>query len=344
MAELTAQEKLVAQYIQDDNKESAIKLLLKLITNSANEKDFLKAEALRKKLIEVDDMALSEIVQSAEIIEDAKSKSLDKNHMVLWSKLYDQLSTQEGNALFYSMKEVVYNAEEVIFKQGERNPELYFIDSGELKLVYDEDNQEKLLDTLRTGDITGTETFFSISFSTSSLITLTDAKLKVLNRDALKSWQEDLPGLESKLAAFCNSLKKMEDLAKNGRDRRRARRFDVSGIVQAQLLNSAGVLTGNPFRGNLSDISSGGVAFSLKIPKAKTAKHLLGKSLFIKITLTDGNTERIIKQKGAIVRVTNRILSEYLIHLKFDQKLAAKAITDVAFYSEAEMMELNISQ
>ena len=78
---ISAQEKLVDVYIEENNQEKAVKLLCELITRYAMENNFIKAEALRDKLYEVAPFALNEIIKAAEIIAEEKRKSLDPRHL-----------------------------------------------------------------------------------------------------------------------------------------------------------------------------------------------------------------------------------------------------------------------
>jgi len=84
-------EKLIEQYLMDNNTTAAVQLLVKLIEKSAKEKQFDQAESLRERLFEVDAMALNEIVKTGEIIEAEKNSAIDKNHLNTWADLYAKL-------------------------------------------------------------------------------------------------------------------------------------------------------------------------------------------------------------------------------------------------------------
>ena len=58
MGDLSEHEKLIEQYLREDNTEAAVQLLSELIIKSAKENNFEQAEALRDRLFEVDSMAL----------------------------------------------------------------------------------------------------------------------------------------------------------------------------------------------------------------------------------------------------------------------------------------------
>ena len=84
MNNLLRYEELVDQHVRHDNKEAAVELLFDLILRHAREKNFEKAEALRERLFEVDPMSLTEIIKSAEIIEEEKNESIDPDHLNVW--------------------------------------------------------------------------------------------------------------------------------------------------------------------------------------------------------------------------------------------------------------------
>ncbi len=337
MVNLSNQEKLVDLYVEQKNTESAVKLLFKLVVACAEDKNFEKAEALRKRLMEVDSMALTEIIKSAEIIEEAKNLSIDQNHMTVWNQLYDSLTTEEGNELYFAMKDVEYEADDIIYKEKDKNTDLYLIDQGSLKIVYHEENKENLLAILNKGQIAGADTFFSIAFCTTSLITITSVKLKVLNNAALKDWKEAFPNLKTKLSDFCFSKETASQLVmKKGRSRRTSKRIEIFGKIMAKLLNRSGQPTGSPFKGSISDISSGGLAFVLKIPKDKIARILLGRDLIMQIIISEGKSEHIIKKKGRVMRVSHQLFTDYLIHVKFEKNLPQKTIIDISRYGKSE--------
>ena len=139
MADVVSQKNLLEKYLKENKKAQAVKLLFDLIATHARENQFDKADALREKLFAVDPLALDEIVKSAEIIEDAKIAAIDPAHRHAWSHLYDQLTREEIIALYYSMKSAGYEADQIVFRQGEMNSNLYFINEGQLRIFYHKD-------------------------------------------------------------------------------------------------------------------------------------------------------------------------------------------------------------
>ena len=324
MDDLPKQEELVDQYVEENNKEAAVKLLFDLIVNYAKKKNFAKAEALRERIYEVDSMALTEIIKSADIIEEEKSESIDQNHLNIWSRLYDTLSAEEANAVYYAMKEATYDPDQPVFEQNDQDSNLYFINQGNLKMVYSQKGNEIFIKTIEAGDIAGEDTFFSNAvFCTVSLITLSQVKLNFLEKAVLSKWKDEFPYLESRLNDYCTKAGTVHDLLKKKNlDRRTQRRVSISGKARIQVLKASGNPAGTAFKGNLSDISVGGLAFFFRITKKETARLLLGRKMNIRFIFPAGETQQEIDQDGIVVGVRNRHFGDHSIHIKFDNLLS----------------------
>jgi CRP-like cAMP-binding protein len=322
MINIAESEKKVDQYIAGDDTDAAVKLLFKLIVQSAREKNFTKAEQLRERLLKVDPMALDEIISSAEIIEEEKSQALDPIHMQIWSKLYDRLNTEEKNELYFALQNVVLGINQAVFEQGQLDTNLYFINQGQLKMIYQDRDGDGLLYTLGPGQLAGQENFFANTVCTTSLITLSNVNLKYLAKDALLKWKKELPTLEKKISEFCAGFQNATALLKSKKmDRRALKRVKISGKGLFKLLNRAGEPIGKTFKGELADISVGGLSFEIRISKEDTARLLLGR----RISIGFSNRKRIppvsIEQNGIIVGVYPFPFEDYSIHVKFDKML-----------------------
>jgi hypothetical protein len=79
------EEKEAYKLLRKDKKKSATQMLVQLIEKTAYLEKFNEAEMLRIRLIEIDPMALSEIIRAADLIEEAKSNSVDQDHILIWS-------------------------------------------------------------------------------------------------------------------------------------------------------------------------------------------------------------------------------------------------------------------
>ncbi len=328
---LTGHFATVDGYLQKQDTEGAVIYLFDLIVRYAREKKFAWADALRDKMLDVDPMALSEIIKTGEIIEEEKSGAIDDDFLNRWTDLTDQLTAEEVNALYYAFQEASYDADHTLFQQGQFNSSLFFINRGHLKLVCRQGNREILLKSLTDGHIAGEDTFFESSVCTTSLITLSMVKLGILDREAMAQWKERVPGLESKLGDYCHRLESAPDLLKKrGMDRRTYHRAEISGPVSIQILSGKGEPVGNPFRGSLSDISAGGISFYIKTSKAETARLLLGRRLSVKFSLPAINMRKPLEKEGMVIGVKYHLNNDYSVHLKFDELIDERLVKGLA--------------
>lgn len=327
--EVASQEALVDQYVAQNDTGAAVKLLFDLIVNRAKAKDFAKAKALWERLSEVDPMALTEITKSGEMIEEEQRGAIDSNHLDVWSELYGTLTTEETNTLYYAMKGQAYGSDQIIIRQGDHDTRLYFIDSGQLKIISSQEGLEILVDTIGPGSIVGVDTFFSNTVCTTSLVTLSDVKLQVVDKDVLPEWDRTCPSLEPKLHHYCLKFETVDHLLKKrGLNRRTYQRVSISGEGIFQVLNIAGDPVGKAFRGRLSDISVGGLSFFLRISKKETGRLLLGRALHVRLTLPQGADQQKMDIYGRVVAVRSHPFEDYSVHIKFDEMLSARIVAE----------------
>jgi len=321
-------ENIASQHnIANGDTDAVVQSLFKAIVKSAREKNFKKAEQLREQMLEVDPMALDEIISSAEIIEEEKSQALDPIHMQIWSNLYDLLDTEEKNELYYALQDAVLEINQPVFLQGKLDTNLYFINQGQLKMIYQDKAGDVLLYSLGPGQLAGQENFFSNTVCTTSLVTLSNVNLKYLEKRTLLKWKNELPGLEQKLIDFCAAFPSATALLQSKKmDRRGLERIKISGKGLIKLLNRAAEPIGKTFKGHLSDISVGGLSFEIRISKEETARLLLGRKISVAFNYTKRIPNISIDQIGTIVGVYPFPFEDYSIHVKFDKMLDRSAI------------------
>ena len=319
--DLSKQERLVDKYVQEKNSEAAVQLLFDLIVRYARKRDFVKAESLRERLSEVDSMALSEIVRAGEIIQEAQNRAIDRRHLQIWADLYSRLTTEERNALYFSLKEETYGPDQFVFKQGQHNSKLYFVGEGNLSLIYHQAGSLVLLRAMKTGDIAGEDTCFSNTVCTTSLTTLTPSIMYALDRAALARIGKLAPALESKLCHYCEGLERIHDLlGKKGLDRRNQDRARLAGRGVLQLLDASGRALGQAFKARLSDISPGGLSVFYRISRKETAQLLLGRQMNVKLYDPVGR-KKLLDGNGTVVAVRSQPFEAYSIHIKFGSAL-----------------------
>lgn len=327
--ELSKKEKILKAYIKEKKVEEAVKLLSDLIVRYAKKKDFFKAEALMHKLLEVDPMALSQTFEAGEIIQEEKNRAIDQKHLELWSDLYNTMTIEERDALYFSLKKLEYDGYEFVFDQGEQNTNLYFVDRGNLSLICHVEGRDALVKTLTKGDIVGQDTCFSNTVCTTSMITHSSSTLYALSRESMEKWRETVPDLDSKLRDFCQRLDRVHDLLnQKGLDRRGHRRFKLSGRGVMQVLDSSGNPVGGTYKVRLSDISAGGLAYFQRITKRKTAQLLLGRRVNMKIHLR-ASSEELLNQTSTVVAVRRQLSEDYSIHIRFDETLDKKTLQEI---------------
>lgn len=337
MGDPAEHEKLIEQYLKENNTTAAVQLLVKLIEKSAKDKKFDLAESLRERLFEVDAMALNEIVKTGEIIEAEKNSAIDKDHLNTWAGLYAKLTVEETNALFYGMKLVSHPANHMVFKQGEMRSRLYLVDNGQLKMFYRQEDKAVLLKTLGPGDLFGDEAFFfADAFCTTSVITDSNVKLRVLLKSDLDQMAEKTAGLEAKLNDYCRSLESVADLLKTKKlERRVDRRLCLPGKVLVQMLDDKNQAAGKPFRGELLDISVSGLAFLMKTTQ-KASSVLLGRSLKMQLTFEELASDLKICCRGIVLAVNSEPFNEYVIHTEFDKDLKSTVMNQLDDLTDPE--------
>ncbi len=332
MSDLTKHEKLVAHYIRAGDRHKAIKGLLALISQYAKLHDFAKAEALRERIISIDPGSLTEVILAQEIIDRARSEPVSRSHREVWRELYDQFSAEEAEALESEMVEVSFEPGQVIFAQGDKKSNLYFIDSGQAKHIFTQGAREVFIKKVAAGNVANEDSFFDAGLCTSTLIAVEPLTLHFLPAITLLSWEGYLPTIEAQLRAFCAKEVKIPDLLKeNALDRRIQRRIPLPGRILLKIVDAAGEVVGKTIRGDIGDVSVGGVSFFVQTANREQAQMLLGHNLHLRFNMPPVMTE--IEQIGKVLGVKHFAGSlaekeKYSVHVKFRKILPEKSITE----------------
>lgn len=308
-------------------KGEAIELMLAQITICAQKKQFDMAELLREWIIQADSTSLREIILAAEIIEEQKNISISDEYRTVWARLAGKLSTEEFSSLHHAMVHKHYNNGEIVVDQGQFVSALFFVDRGMVQLFAASHGGEYALKTLAAGEIFGAETFFDISIWTMSARSL-GADISQLTWDRLLNLKESNPGLRSKLMDYCSQFK-LHNMSfdRPGTTRRRFERVKVSGKVAVVLVKKMGeeILFGT--KGNLINISRGGLAFSLRFSKKKNAVALLGQD--VSVTVRTDLSPHSVQRNGVIkaVQCSDFVGNDYTIHMEFRETLSSTEIS-----------------
>ena len=322
----TPEEQHVRMLFERGSTEKAVQELLALIDKFAKARSFVLAEKLRNWMIEVAPTMLTEIIRAAEIIEEAKSTSIDKEHIEVWSELYDILTTEEFSTLYHYLKHKTLSSDQLIVNQGDAQKSLFFINSGTVRLFFTQNGADTFIKSMTQGMVLGAGTFFDASVWTVSASSMGRSDISILNLENMRDWSEDYPALESKLQDFCYKFENVDEFfKKSARDRREHERINIGGRLTGHLLDEKGQPTGAMPKGELFDISGGGISFTVRLTKRGNARTLLGRK--IRVMLVGGGeldgTDLAVTGDVLAVRSQQSVESEYSVHIKFDEVIEA---------------------
>ncbi|MCB2215879.1 cyclic nucleotide-binding domain-containing protein [Desulfofustis glycolicus] len=286
---------------------------------------FAEADALREQLLRAHPGAINLIVSTGEYIEEEKTKRLDSEHLALWQDLYDELSEEETNTLYYRLKQDRIPSGKVIFFQGKPNNRLFFVEEGEVTLFFRTAAKNVALATVGRGSILGEDTFFGISFCTFSAVTRSEVSFRHLSRTDSAGWPDDQPGLFDKLRDWSHRVGRAEEAVKQKNlERRTHPRYPLTALATAVILDRDGRATSSYFKGAVVDLSRSGICFSMKCSKKETARALLGRQVQISLTV-EGRQEPLLQERGTIVKLSFLLHNDYHVHVKLattiDQKV-----------------------
>ncbi len=321
----------IKELLAKGQKQEAVAIILKYIEAAARQKMFEKAEKLRDTLMKIDSMMLPEIIRAAEIIEEHKAASIDQEDLKTWSALTEMLSSDEFTSLYHALTRRHYRNGETVVDQGIMRPQLLFVNSGQVQLYTHVNGSEVPLKSVGPGEVLGAGTFFEASVWTVS-VRSQGAELLVLSRKRLEKLTEEHTSLESRLIDFSARFVSANDIfRKTKRSRRRYERKSLSGRAAATLLNQDGEETEISFKGDLFDISRGGLSFVVRISKRKNANMLFGRGVRVGISIGRASTKRQLVFKGKIIAVRGHhvVGNEYSLHVQFDEQLSHQEIQQV---------------
>ncbi len=313
--------KVINEVMKDGNVEQAGELLCNYAETAAKEKDFVTAEVLRDRLLEVNPAALAEVIQLGEFIEEHKSTSITGHHKEIWRELYGDMTSEQFNALYYALDQENYKKGDTIVRVGETDDRLYFLNSGAVSLACISGGREVFLKKMVPGDILGSDQFFSTSLWTVTLKAFSDVQVQVLEYEQMQRINKEFPGLESTLKAYCRKRDKVFELLQiSGGDRRDAPRYPTVLMTNNVIFDAFGTQGKRSFIGELIDVSKAGLAFMIRISSRNNARLLLGRQINTSITIGDKELPQCC---GLIVGVRSHddIQRDFSIHVKLAEKM-----------------------
>lgn len=277
------EEQQIQNLLDGGEKRQAIALIMQLITSNASNKNFQKAEQLREWLMRIDATALVESIRAAEIIEEEKRAAIGNESLEVWKALLETVSSDEFSALYHGMTQRTYAEGEIVARQGEFLSTLFFVNSGRVQIYAVSNGREVPLKIVGPGEVMGGETFFDVSVWTVNAVSM-GAHISLLTMAKLQSQMDSFPALYGKVQGFCSRFSSPVSLfTRSGRTRRKFERQKVAGRVAIDLLNQQGEETGLRAKGDLLDLSKGGISFNLRFSKKKNANALFGQKIRMNI-------------------------------------------------------------
>ncbi len=320
--ESSPEEQQIKKLLDQDQKRQAIVLIMQLIARNAREKRFQKAEQLRDWLLQIDPMALVDSIRAAEIIEEEKRASISDSYLLIWKELLKTLSPEEFASLYHATTQKNFADGEMVVQQGEFLATLFFVNSGRVQVNAVSQGRVVPLKVVGPGEILGSETFFDPSVWTVNVVSR-GAHLALLTWQRLQSQKDNCPALHSKLQNFCTRFTSPnKHFSKSSQTRRHFERKKGVGRVTIDLLDQDGKEMGLAVKGELLDLSKGGVALSLRFSKKKNAAALLGKR--IRVSIRPDVTAAPFLRIGKVmaVRCHDFIGNDYSLHVEFETELS----------------------
>lgn len=323
-------EQTIRNLLSKGEQAAGVKQLMLLIEQTARSRNFVQAEQLKEWLIEIEQNDLKQALKAGEIIAREKIATIGQGNLEVWSELYDVLTTEEFSELFQYLEHRRYLTEEVIVRQGEEQNALFFINSGEVKIYYQDVGDEFLISTMKKGEIFGADAFFEPSIWTMSVASVGDSEISLLPVDTLQRWSREFPLLEQKLLTFCEQFERIESIIiKSSRDRRVHKRHQICEAVSANLIDSRGRNTGITAHVELMDISQGGLAYKIKLEHKGSLRQLLGRQVKIDLPTGKKNNSAIALGDIVAVKTCKEFSGYYSVHMKFNNLLETQLLYEV---------------
>ncbi|MFH2122429.1 MAG: cyclic nucleotide-binding domain-containing protein [Pseudomonadota bacterium] len=319
----------IQQLVQAEKIKEAIALIAEHAVHAAKEKDFVSAEILRDRMLAVNPNALIEVIRVSEVIEEEKSYAISSHYLSLWSELYDFLDSDTFTALYHCLRFQEYKSEDVIVRQGDIHSTLYFINSGTVGLTCRQGQKEIFLKRMKPGEIVGVGPFFDVSVWTVTLTAMSAVKVQILEREDFLKLLVQHPGLESMLADFCRRSDKIPELLKiSGENRREDIRHSTQQIIVNTVLDNQDNPSQQRFKGQVEDLSLGGLSLMIRLSKKENARLLLGRRILASLPM---GTDSVVECKGEIIAVSlqDYIDKNYRVHVRFDQPIGADTLKNI---------------
>lgn len=322
MGQLKSIEEHLRAFLGKGDVAGATRYLKDQAGTAIREKKHILAEKIRDRLLQINPMALNEVIVLGEEIERSKGNHHTDPHLELWRDLLQAFNPTERKVFLSLMRPERVAKGDHLVCAGESDQVLYFLEAGQVSLHCHAGGKESFLKRLGPGTILGAEQFFSPSVWTITVRAASDICLQVIDANDFTEASENHLSLEPTLQGYCEKFTNVPQLLQmSGDERRDFPRFSVPLWTRNTLVDPFGKQGKRSFRGELLDISRSGLSFVIKISSRNSGKMLLGRQIHCDIE-ERGNLI-MAKCTGGIVGVRYRDNKEKdaTVHVKLAQRL-----------------------
>ncbi|NNK97076.1 MAG: cyclic nucleotide-binding domain-containing protein [Desulfobacterales bacterium] len=219
--------------------------------------------------------------------------SSQDHHLMVWSKLYEPMTTEEVNELFAILKPVSFQANDEIVVQGEKLRDLYLIDSGFAGIAHAGEKCEIQLASLQAGEIIGSEGLIEAVSWSVSLRAQTDLQVRVLEYSNYLKLVKTFPEITQKIEDYCTRHDVVPHLINlTGGKAKESISNDITIRTHSLLYDSTGELVENEITGSLIHVVHGGYCFTLPSYHEDNPEIILGRQVSSEVEQSDGSTRK----------------------------------------------------
>jgi CRP-like cAMP-binding protein len=127
-------------------------------------------------------------------------------HLLLRSDLYCGFSKEETSAFTSTLSYRVFKQGETLVAHGDIHSSLFFIDSGEVELLFPPGYGELSVRRLRQGDVFGNDIFMTGSEWDVTLVACCETEVYMFDQENLLKMRLSLPDMTTKVLDYCKQL------------------------------------------------------------------------------------------------------------------------------------------
>lgn len=307
--------------VAEDRIDQAVDILDRAVYGFVERKDYWHAKDCYNKLMEVNPLALSEIIRVADFIERSVFDNISVDHKAAWKEFYKDLPREIAVAFYLGLEEIILKPEDVLYKQRDLNDKLFLIDSGSIGL-YAETKFDKIrLATLKPGELVGIEGFLYNTYCSNTAQAENPTVLRALKLADFEKWPTNFNHLSIKINFMAEKQQERvsEIIKKTAIQRRRYERYAPNNRVYVEM-NFPDF--NKKFRAELLNVSFGGVAALGRID-TEMFRNVLGAVTELSFVTKKQNFESVFNKSfvAEVVGAVPKYNHNYSIHLQFKDLL-----------------------